>query len=49
MAARLDGREFRIAEVTELTYDEEFPEGTFRLELPGVEFQRLDIPDFERP
>jgi hypothetical protein len=30
VAARLEGREFRVAEVTEIAYDEEFPEGTFR-------------------
>lgn len=41
-AARLEGREFYVAEVTEIAYDEEFPEGTFRLELPGVEFQRME-------
>lgn len=39
-AARLDGREFRVAEVTEVAYDERFPENIFRLELPGVEFKR---------
>jgi hypothetical protein len=42
VAARLRGREFYIAEVTEIAYDEEFPEDTFRLELPGVEFRRVD-------
>jgi hypothetical protein len=41
-AARLEGREFYVAEVTEITFDEDFPEGTFRLELPGVEFRRMD-------
>ena len=49
VAARLEGTEFRVAEVTEVAYDDEFREGTFRLELPGVEFRRFDIPDFERP
>ena len=39
VAARLEGREFRVAEVAEVAYDEQFPEGTFRLELPGVEFE----------
>ena len=39
VAARLDGREFRVAEVTEISFDDRFPEETFRLELPGVEFQ----------
>jgi hypothetical protein len=38
-AARLEGREFYVAEVTEVAYDEQFPENTFRLELPGVEFR----------
>ncbi len=38
-AARLEGREFYVAEVA---YDEELPEGTFRLELSGVEFRRRD-------
>jgi hypothetical protein len=37
-AARLEGREFYVAEVKEIAYDERFPEGTFRLELPDVEF-----------
>ncbi len=39
VAARLEGREFYVAEVTEIAYDEQFPDGTFRLELPGVEFR----------
>ncbi len=39
VAARLEDREFYVAEVTEIAFDEEFPEDTFRLELPGVEFQ----------
>lgn len=38
-AARLEGREFYVAEVTEIAYDEDLPIGTFRLELPGVEFR----------
>ncbi len=41
-AARLEGREFWVAEVTEIAYDEEFSEDTFRLEMPGVEFRRVD-------
>ena len=41
VAARLEGREFYVAEVTEIAYDEEFPEDTFRLEMPGVEFRRV--------
>jgi hypothetical protein len=42
VAARLEDREFYVAEVTEIAFDEDFPEGTFRLELPGVEFRRMD-------
>jgi hypothetical protein len=38
-AARLEGREFYVAEVTEVAYDEDFPEDTFRLEQPAVEFR----------
>lgn len=48
MASRLEGREFRIAEVTEIVYDERFSEDTFRLELPGMEFEQFDPPDYER-
>ena len=40
-AARLEGREFWVAEVTEIAYDEEFSDDTFRLEVPGVEFRRV--------
>ena len=40
VAVRLDGREFRVARVEEVAYDEEFPrQTTFRLELPDVEFE----------
>jgi hypothetical protein len=42
VAARLEGREFRVAEVTEVAHDEEFPDDILRLELPGVEFRRID-------
>ncbi len=41
ISARLEAREFEVAEVTEIAYDEEFPEGTFRLEMPGVLFRRV--------
>ena len=41
VAARLEGREFWVAEVTEIAYDEELPKNTFRLEMPGVEFRRV--------
>lgn len=39
VAARLQGREFRIAEAIEVAYGGRFHEGTFRLEVPGVEFR----------
>jgi hypothetical protein len=39
VVARLEGREFRVAEATEVAYGERLPEGTFRLEIPGVEFR----------
>ncbi len=42
-AARLEGREFYVAEVTEISYDEKFPEDTFRLDLPGEEFKRVEV------
>lgn len=45
LAARLEGREFRVAEVSEVSYDEVFPEDTFRLEMPDVEFLRSERPD----
>lgn len=38
VAARLEGREFRVAEIEEISYNEELAEDTFRLEVPGVEF-----------
>jgi hypothetical protein len=41
-AARLEEREFYVAEVNEIVFDEKLPEGTFRLELPGVKFERVD-------
>jgi hypothetical protein len=41
-AARLEEQEFYVAEVTEIAFDEEFSEDTFRLELPGVEFRRVE-------
>lgn len=48
VAARLEEREFYVAEVTEISYDEQFPEDTFRLELPGVEFEQFDLPFYEK-
>lgn len=41
-AARLEGREFYVAEVAEIALDEEFDEDTFRLQLPGVEFRHFE-------
>jgi hypothetical protein len=41
-AARLEGREFYVAEVTEISFDEDFAEDTFRLELPGVQFRWVE-------
>jgi hypothetical protein len=41
VAARLEGREFYVAEATEITYDETFPENTFRVDLPDMEFRRV--------
>lgn len=42
-AARLEGREFYVAEVTEISYDEKFPEDTFQLKIPDVEFKRAEV------
>lgn len=39
VAARLGGREFRVAEATEVAHGDLFPEGTFGLEVPDVEFR----------
>jgi hypothetical protein len=41
-AARLEGREFYVAEVTEISFDEDFAEDTFRLELSGVQFRWVE-------
>ena len=44
VAARLEGRELYVAEATEIAYDddEELPEDAFRLNLPDVEFERME-------
>jgi hypothetical protein len=42
LASRLRGEEYDVFEVSEIAFDEKFAEGTFRLELPGVEFERVD-------
>ena len=48
VVSRLEGKEFRVAEVTEIFYDEQFPEDTFRLDLPGVDFEQLDLPHYDK-
>jgi hypothetical protein len=40
VASRLRGEQFDVSKVVDLAFDEKFAEGTFRLELPGVEFRR---------
>ena len=42
LASRLGGEEYDVFEVSDIAFDESFTEGTFRLELPGVEFERVD-------
>ena len=44
-ASRFRGEECDVFEVTGLAFDEAFPEGTFALDLPGVEFERVDLLD----
>lgn len=41
-ASRLRGEELDVFEMVELSFDEAFPPGTFALDLPGVEFERVD-------
>lgn len=41
-ASRLNKEEFEVFEMTDLTLDEAFPDGTFSLDLPGVEFEKID-------
>jgi hypothetical protein len=43
-ASILRGEECDVFEVTGLAFDEIFPEDTFVLDLPGVEFERIDPP-----
>src|SRR5919112_5279383 len=38
LASRLGGEEYDIFEVSKIAFDEVFAEGTFRLDLPGVQF-----------
>lgn len=42
LASRLRSEEFEVFEMVDVAFDEAFAEGTFRLELPGVEFERVD-------
>ena len=42
LASRLRGEEYDVFEVSYIAFDEENPEGTFRLELPGVGFRRVE-------
>ena len=42
LASRLEGRAFDTTEVLDISFDEAFPEGTFDLDLPGVEFGKVD-------
>ncbi len=42
LASRLEGRAFDATEVIEVVFDEVFPKDTFVLDLPGVEFDRVD-------
>jgi len=42
LASRLRGEEFDVFEVLDIAFEEAFAEGTFRLELQGVEFQRVE-------
>jgi hypothetical protein len=42
LASRLGGEEFDVFEMVDLVFDEAFAEGTFRLELPSVKFERVD-------
>jgi hypothetical protein len=42
LASHLGGEEYDVLEIAEIAFDEGFAEGTFRLELPGVAFERED-------
>ena len=42
LASRLRDEEYDVFEVSDVAFDEEFAEGTFRLELEGVEFEQVD-------
>lgn len=42
LSSRLRDEECDVFEMVELAFDEIFPEDTFSLELPGVEFERID-------
>jgi hypothetical protein len=42
VASRLRGEKFEVFEVLDIAFDEVFAEGTFRLEMPGVEFEQVE-------
>ncbi len=42
LASRLRGEEFEVFEVLDIAFEEAFGEGTFRLELQGVEFEQVE-------
>jgi outer membrane lipoprotein-sorting protein len=42
LASRLGGEEYDLFEVSDIAFDEVFAEGTFRLELPGVEVRAVE-------
>ena len=42
LASRLRGEEYDLFEISDIAFDEVFAEGTFRLELPGVEFRAVE-------
>jgi hypothetical protein len=42
LASRLRGEEFDVFEVLDIAFDEALAEGTFRLELQGVEFEQVE-------
>lgn len=44
-ASRFRGEECDVFEMTGLAFDEALPECTFALDLPGVEFERVDLLD----
>lgn len=43
LASRLHGEEYDVFEVSDIAFDEEIPENTFRLQLTGVQFRRTPL------